>query len=94
MSTTSFIPYTVSLWNHLDLNRPNISCSKSRIKENTIKSREFYGEGSIKLSMIHARPRHYCSSLNSDLFRIYTKHVLQMTQNANLKHLSKIQFII
>jgi hypothetical protein len=74
MSMTSFIPSTVSLWNNFDLNirnSPNISCIKYRIiKENTIKSPEYYGEGSRKLSILHARLRHQCSLLNSDLFRI------------------------
>ena len=47
MSMTSFIPSTVSSWNNLDLNtgirnNPNISCFKSRIKENAIKSPEYY----------------------------------------------------
>jgi hypothetical protein len=73
MSLTSFIPSTVSLWNNLDLNvknSPNIACFKSRIKEKTIKSPEYYSEGSRKLSILHARLRHKCSSLNSDLYRI------------------------
>jgi hypothetical protein len=73
MSLTSFIPSTVSLWNNLDLNvrnSPNISYSKSRIKEKTVKSPEYHGEGSRKLSILHARLRHQCSSLNSDLYRI------------------------
>ena len=73
MSLTSFIPSTVSIWNNLDLNvrnSPNISCFKSRIKEKTVKSPEYYGEGSRKLSILHARLRHQCSSLNSDLYRI------------------------
>jgi hypothetical protein len=55
MSLTSFIPSTVSLWNNLDLNvrnSPNISCFKSRIKEKTVKSPEYYGEGSRKLSIL------------------------------------------
>jgi hypothetical protein len=55
---TSFIPSTVSLWNNLYLNvrnSPNISCFKSRIKENTGKPPEYYGEGSRKLSILHAR---------------------------------------
>ena len=59
MSMTSFIPFTVSLWNNLDLNvrnSPNILW--------------YYGEGSRKLSILHARLRHQCSSLNADLFRI------------------------
>jgi hypothetical protein len=51
-------------------NSPNISCVKSRIKEKTVKSPEYYGEGSRKLSILHARLRHQCSSLNSDLYRI------------------------
>ena len=41
MSSTSFIPSTVSLWKNLDLNvrnSPNIACFKSRIKEKTVKS--------------------------------------------------------
>jgi hypothetical protein len=29
-----------------------------------------YGEGSRKLSILHARLRHQCNSLNSDLYRI------------------------
>jgi hypothetical protein len=42
----------------------------SRIKYNTNKSPEYYGEGSRKLSILHTRLSHQCSSLNSDLFRI------------------------
>ena len=42
----------------------------SRIKENIIKSPEYYDEGSRKLSILHARIRHHYSSLNADLFRI------------------------
>jgi hypothetical protein len=78
MSMTSFIPSTVSLWNNLDLNvrnRPTISCFKSRIKENTGNPPEYYGEGSRKLSILHARLRHQCSSLNSDLYRINIIHL-------------------
>ena len=73
MSMTSFILSTVSSWNNLDLNIRNsldISCFKSRIKENTIKSSEYYGEGTRKLSMLHAKLRHQFSSMNYDLFRI------------------------
>jgi hypothetical protein len=43
---------------------------KSRIKSNTIKSAEYYGKGSRKLSILHARQRHQCSLLNTDLFHI------------------------
>ena len=55
MSTTSFVPFTVTSWNNLD---------------HTIKYPEYYGEGSRKLSILYARLRHQYSSLNSDLFRI------------------------
>ena len=90
---TSFIPSTVSSWNDLDLNvrnSLNISYFESRITGNTIKSPEYNGEGSRKLSILHARLRHQCSSLNSDLFCIN----LQMTQNGNVVPLLRIQFII
>ena len=40
------------------------------LKKKTVKSSEYYGEGSAKLSILHARLRHQCSSLNSDLYRI------------------------
>ena len=40
------------------------------LKKKTVKSPEYYGEGSRKLSILHARLRHQCSSLNSDLYRI------------------------
>ena len=43
---------------------------KSRIKQNTVKSPEYYDEGPRKLKMLHFRLPHQCSSLNSDLFRI------------------------
>lgn len=69
------MPSTVSSWNNFDLNirnSLNISCFKSRIKENTIKSPEYYGEGSRNLSIlhVHARLRYQCSPLNSDIFLI------------------------
>jgi ribosomal protein L33 len=55
-STKSFLPSTVTSWNNLD---------------HTIKSLAYYGEGSRKLTILSARLRHLCSSLNSDIFRIY-----------------------
>ena len=74
ISMTSFIPSSVSQWNNLDLNiriSPNTSRFKSRIKENTLSSPEYYSQGSRKQSILHARLRHQCSSLNADLFRIH-----------------------
>ena len=53
--------HPVSSWNNLDSNIRNsldISRVKSKIKENTIKSPEYCGEGSRKLSILHARLRH------------------------------------
>ena len=74
MSITSFVQSTVLLWNNLDLNvrnSPHIACFKSRINKQTVKSRSIMpGEGSRKLSILHARLPHQCSSLNSDLYRI------------------------
>ena len=40
------------------------------LKKKTVRSLEYYGEGSRKLSILHARLRHQYSSLNSDLYRI------------------------
>jgi hypothetical protein len=77
MPWASYIPSSVSVWNNLDLNirnSPNVSCFKSRIKENTSKPPEYDSEGSRKLSILHARLRHQCSSLNADLFRINIKN--------------------
>ena len=68
MSIESFIPSTVSLWNNLELNVRNIACFKSRIDEKTVTSTEYYGEGSRKLCILHARLRHQFCSLNSDLY--------------------------
>jgi hypothetical protein len=43
------------------------------LKKKTVRSLEYYGEGSRKLSILHARLRHQCSSLNSDLYGINNK---------------------
>ena len=40
------------------------------LKKKTVKSPEYYSEGSRKLSILHARLRHQYRSLNSDLYRI------------------------
>jgi hypothetical protein len=64
----SFLPSTVSLLNKLDVNIRNNS-NTSIITENTTTSPEYYSEGSRKLSILHSRLRHQCSSLNSDLYR-------------------------
>jgi hypothetical protein len=69
MSMPSFLPFTVSLLNKLDVNIRNNS-NTSIITENTTTSPEYYSEGSRKLSILHSRLRHQCSSLNSDLYRI------------------------
>ena len=46
------------------------------LKKKTVRFLEYYGEGSRKLSILHARLRHQCSSLNSDLYGInINKHL-------------------
>jgi hypothetical protein len=40
------------------------------LDKKTVNSPEYYGEGSRKQSILHARLRHQCSSLNSDLYRM------------------------
>ena len=57
----------------------------SRIKTNTNKSSEYYGEGSIKLSILHTRQLHQCRSLNSDIFRIHITNESQWHCGSPLK---------
>ena len=69
MSTTFVIPSTVSSWTNFYLiiiNSLDISCLNLGLNKILINLREW----SRKLSILHARLRHQCSSLNSDLFRI------------------------
>ena len=73
MSTTLFIPSTISTWKNLDLNimnSLNISCLNLGLNKNTIKYPKYHCEGPRKLKILHASLRHQFSSLNSDLFHI------------------------
>lgn len=74
ISTNSFIPSTVAAWNNLDVtitNSPTLTSFKTKIKEIVFKAPEYYTEGSRKLSILHTRIRHQCSSLNADLARVH-----------------------
>jgi hypothetical protein len=71
---TSFIPSTVSFWNNLEIsirNSPTVSSFKNRVKGDIYKPPTYYNEGPRKLSILHTRLRHQCSSLNADLSRIH-----------------------
>jgi hypothetical protein len=73
-SASSFIPSTVSLWNNLDIsirNSPTLSSFKNRVKVDIYKTPKYYNEGPRKLSILHTRLRHQCSSLNADLSKIH-----------------------
>ena len=73
-SASSFIPSTVSLWNNLDIsirNSPTLSSFKNRVKADIYKTPKYYNEGPRKLSILHTRLRHQCSSLNADLSKIH-----------------------
>ena len=73
-SASSFIPSTVSLWNNLDIlirNSPTLSSFKNRVKADIYKTPTYYNEGPRKLSILHTRLRHQCSSLNADLSKIH-----------------------
>ena len=68
----SFVPSSVSLWNNLNLairNSRSISNFKNEIKDNVFKPPHYFIDGPRKLSVLHARLRHQCSSLNGDLAR-------------------------
>lgn len=70
----SFLPSSVSLWNNLDpsiRNSPTIASFKRQIKTDIVKAPLYYGTGTRKLSILHTRLRHQCSSLNADLARIH-----------------------
>ena len=65
---------TVSLWNNLDIsirNSPTLSPFKNRVKADIYKTPTYYNEGPRKLSILHTRLRHQCSSLNADLSKIH-----------------------
>ena len=73
-SASSFIPSTVSLWNNLDIsirNSPTLSSLKNRVKAHIYKTPKYYSEDPRKLSILHTRLRHQCSSLNADLSKIH-----------------------
>ena len=60
-------------------NSPTVNSFKNKIKGFVFKPPKYYGEGNRKLSIIHARIRHCCSSLNADLAKF---HVVNSPQCA------------
>jgi hypothetical protein len=69
----SFVPSTISLWNNLETSirsTPTLDSFKIKLKPPLFKPPKYFGEGSRRLNIIHARLRHQCSSLNADLYRI------------------------
>ena len=66
-SASSCIPSTVSLWNNIDIsirNSPTLSSFQNRVLADIYKTPKYYNEGPWKLSILHTRLRHQCSSLN------------------------------
>ena len=89
-SASSFIPTTVSLWNNLDIsirNSPTLSSFKNRVKGYIYKPPKYYNEGPRKLSILHTRLRHQCSSLNADLSKIHKINNSKCNCGASLKML-------
>jgi hypothetical protein len=89
-SASSFIPTTVSLWNNLDIsirNSPTLSSFKNRVKGDIYKPPKYYNEGPRKLSILHTRLRHQCSSLNAELSRIHIINNSKCNCGASLKML-------
>ena len=74
ISEISFIPSTVRIWNDLSptiRNLQTISEIKLKIKGGQFKPPVYYGEGSTKFNILHARLRHQCSSLKAELTKIH-----------------------
>jgi hypothetical protein len=51
-------------------NSPTLSSFTNRVKGDIYKPSKYYNEGPRKLSILHTRLRHQCSSLNADLSSI------------------------
>ena len=68
----SFIPSAVHCWNNLPehlRNSPSISCFKRILLKTKFPTSEvplYYLQGSLRLSVIHARLRNKCSDLKHD----------------------------
>ena len=80
-SASSFIPSTVSLWNNLDISiriSPTLSSFKNRVKTDIYKTPK-------KLSILHTRLRHQCSSLNADLSKIHIINNLKCNCGASFE---------
>jgi len=71
----SYFPSTIKLWNTLDLNLrqlPTLPSFKSKLQQKYFQPKtvpSYFSFGDRYLSVLHARLRNKCSSLNSDLFK-------------------------
>jgi hypothetical protein len=71
----SYFPTTIKLWNTLDLNLrqlPTLPSFKSKLQQKCFQPKtvpSYFSFGDRYLSVLHARLRNKCSSLNSDLFK-------------------------
>jgi hypothetical protein len=52
-------------------NSSTLSSFKNRVKVDINKTPKYYNEDPRKLSILHTRLRHQCSSLNADLSKIH-----------------------
>ena len=65
--------FTISLWNNLETSiksTPTLDSFKIKLKTPLFKPPKYFGEGSMRLNIKHARLRHQCNALNADLYRI------------------------
>ena len=71
----SYFPSTIKSWNTLDLNLrqlPTLPSFKSKLQQKYFQPKtvpSYFSFGDRYLSVLHARLRNKCSSLNSDLFK-------------------------
>ena len=72
----SFMPSATRLWNNLNRNvkeLPTLAQFKGRLNKNKMKTNRLFYYGDRKLSVLHARLRLNCSSLNCHLAKIGVK---------------------
>ncbi|PJE78200.1 hypothetical protein CI610_02867 [invertebrate metagenome] len=74
LTTSSFIPSSLHMWNDLDestRSSPSLATFKKSIsRSDEDKYPTFYNFGDRKTNIIHTKLRHRCSALNYDLFRV------------------------
>ena len=76
LTTNSFIPSSIRLWNSLDMqirSSSSLTQFKSALKSQTNTVPEYFSYGIRKCSVLHTRLRYQCSTLNYDLYRVNLK---------------------